>query len=40
MLIGQENGDKIEPYSITGSFFKLEYLKIEWNEDNRIFAIV
>ena len=31
---------KVEPYSIHGSFLKLEYLKIEFNEDNGTYAIV
>ena len=31
---------KVEPYSIHGSFLKLEYLKTESNEDNGTYAIV
>ena len=31
---------KVEPYSIHGSFSKLEYLKIEFNEDSDTYAIV
>ena len=31
---------KVEPYSIHGSFFKLEYLKTEFNEDSGTYAIV
>ena len=31
---------KVEPYSIHGSFLKLEYLKTEVNEDNDTYAIV
>ena len=31
---------KVEPYSIHGSFLKLEYLKTEFNEDNGTYAIV
>ena len=31
---------KVEPYSIHWSFLKLEYLKTEFNEDNRTYAIV
>ena len=33
-------GIKVEPYSIHGSFLKLEYLKTEFNEDNGTYAIV
>ena len=33
-------GYLIEPYSIHGSFLKLEYLKTEFNEDNGTYAIV
>ena len=31
---------KVEPYSIHGSFLKLEYLKTEFNEDSGTYAIV
>ena len=31
---------KVEPYSIHGSFLKLEYLKTECNEENGTYAIV
>ena len=31
---------KVEPYSIYGSFLKLEYLKTEFNEDNSTYGIV
>ena len=31
---------KVEPYSIHGSFLKLEYLKTEFNEDSGTCAIV
>ena len=31
---------KVEPYSIHGSFLKLEYLKTEINEDKGTYAIV
>ena len=31
---------KVEPYSIHGSFLKLEYLKTEFNEDTGTYAIV
>ena len=31
---------KVEPYSIHGSFLKLEYLKTEFIEDNGPYAIV
>ena len=31
---------KVEPYSIHGSFLKLEYLKTEFNEDSGNYAIV
>ena len=31
---------KVDPYSIHGSFLKLEYLKTEFNEDNGTCAIV
>ena len=31
---------KAEPYSIHGSFLKLEYLKTEFNEDSGTYAIV
>ena len=30
---------KVEPYPIQGSFFKLEYLKTEFNLDNGTYAI-
>ena len=30
----------MEPYSIHGSFLKLEYLKTGFNEDNGAYAIV
>ena len=30
----------LEPYSIHGSFLKLEYMKTEFNEDNDTYAIV
>ena len=29
---------KVEPYSIHGSFLKLEYLKTEFNEDSGAYA--
>ena len=31
---------KVEPYSIHGSFLKLEYLTTEFNEDSGTYAIV
>ena len=31
---------KVEPYSMHGSFFKLEYLKTQSNEDKGTYAIV
>ena len=31
---------KVEPYSIHGSFLKLEYLKTEFNEDSGTYAVV
>ena len=31
---------KVEPYSIHGSFSKLEYLKTEFNEDSGTYAVV
>ena len=31
---------KVAPYSIHGSFSKLEYLKTEFNKDNGTYAIV
>ena len=31
---------KVEPYTIHGSFLKLEYLKTELNEDSGTYAIV
>ena len=31
---------KVEPYSIHGSFLKLEYLKTEFNEDSGTYASV
>ena len=31
---------EVEPYSIHGSFLKLEYLKTEFNEDSDTYAIV
>ena len=31
---------KVGPYSIHGSFLKLEYLKAEFNEDSDTYAIV
>ena len=31
---------KVEPYSIPGSFLKLQYLKNELNVDNGTYAIV
>ena len=34
------NPFKVEPYSIHGSFLKLEYLKTEFNEDSGTYAIV
>ena len=35
-----QNDIKVEPYSIHGSFLKLEYLKTEFNEDSGTYAIV
>ena len=37
---GSERFFKVEPYSIHGSFLKLEYLKTEFNEDSDTYAIV
>ena len=31
---------KVEPYSIHGSFLKLEYLKTEFNKDSGTYSIV
>ena len=31
---------KVEPYSIHGSFLKLEYLKTEFNEDSDTYAVI
>ena len=36
----QRNEIKVKPYSIHGSFLKLEYLKTEFNFDNGTYATV
>ena len=39
-LISVKKRFKVEPYSVHGSFLKLDYLKTEFNEDNGTYAIV